>query len=357
MTQPHGRYRIDLFHADCWGPWTAQRTTLLSVLILFVLASPRLVSAQPAKDRPQPDVTAVDDVSEGWEGAKISPSLPGMVSFELPPGGEFVTPSGGIFWSTTPEGFLITATYSRGRTEFAFKVIKDNGDGTGTLSMSNKQIVDGVVFKGQEGEASYIKKKTAPVKTATENAIGNLMDVETPEPAPAPTPTPNATESPTPTPSPTSSPTEDKDSALRSALQKLPEYAGLSQEQLDRVIAKFKDTSLTSNLSDAMKAEREWYKKHGVEPGYPVIKPSTPKPTPIAELRAPYDWITHTRRESDLAAAIEQLHTRLKEGLEENTQNVERQDELRRELEILRHVRESLIRSPARTLPRLPARR
>jgi hypothetical protein len=364
MTQQHGRYRIDVIHADLRVPGAARRTTLLSILILFVLASPRLVSAQPAKDRPKLEVTAVDDVSEGWEGAKISQAPPATVSFELLPGGACrltptVTSPSTLSWSTTPEGFLMTATSSRGRTETTFKVVKDNGDGTGVLSMSFKQIWDGeditqqTVDKGRGGEASYIKKKTAPVKTATENAIGNLMDVETP----APTPTPDATESPTPTASPTSSPTEDKDSALRSALQKLPEYAGLPQEQLDRVIAKFKDTSLASNWSDAMKAEMEWYKEHGVEPGHPVIKAATPKPTPIAELRAPYDWITHTRRESDLAAAIQQLNTRLKEGLDEHTQNSERQAELRRELEILRHVRESLIRSPARSLPRLPARR
>ena len=255
--------------------------------------------------------------------------------------------------------------------------LQPGGECSGTIKQEAAGTSGGMAVNHvQAGKARYrvvFAKNEATDETATENAIGNLMDGETPAPAPAPdatesptptpdatespTPTPDATKSPTPTPSPTSSPTEDKDSALRSALQKLPEYAGLPQEQLDRVIAKFKDTSLTSNWSDAMKAEMEWYKKHGVEPGHPIIKAATPKPTPIAELRAPYDWIRHTRRESDLAAAIQQLNTRLKEGLDEHTQNSERQAELRRELEILRHVRQSLIRSPARSLPRLPARR
>jgi len=167
------------------------------------------------------------------------------------------------------------------------------------------------------------------------------------------------TPSPTATPKPIGTNTPDGRQSLKDALRRDPEYAKMSEAELDAFLDKLDHEQLSSwGVSDAMKAEMDWYTSRGLDPSSPVIKAATPEPTPHAVIQNPYDWVTHARQESELDSAIKQLHDKMKDALEEHRDFSEKNvEELQQRLEVLRHIRNAAIRNPTRYMPRLPARR
>ncbi len=261
-------------------------------------------------------------------------------------------------WRTSGEGGLILThmTDSRDKTgsivettELEFHEEGPAGPFATTLiAEKEKHKMEIKTDRSSTNEFVFTGKYTLTRKT---NHGADAREVAGTELTPSPTSTP--------TPQPTNTPAGRE--AMRDALRRDPAYANMTEQQLNALLDKIDHADLARwSLSDAIRAEREYWESLGMET-FPdsVIRPTTPKPTPTpsAELKYPYDWISHVRKEADLSRMIEQFSDKLRDGLDADREIREQRDTLRRQLEALQRVRNEAMRNPTRYVPRVPPRR
>jgi hypothetical protein len=208
-----------------------------------------------------------------------------------------------------------------------------------------------------EGEKRNLKYNGPPffIGTVMLQATSGSESVIPAVPAPVTTP------SPTTTPAPVATNTPSGREAIKEALRRDPEFAEMTDEQLDSFLDKIDHASLSRwTLADYIKAEKEYLESGGIDsyPG-PVIR--NPDPTPPAVIKnpsnGPYDWIRHSQREVEVQRKIDKLNSEIQNALDGDRELREARDNLRRQLEVLRNVRNQAMRNPSLYVPRPPVRR